>query len=272
MDVNLLTSKSSDTLGAAGNNIFFGRRELTQTYMIEYSSSNVVIAPVPKLGKAFPYEYATQYLTLLPYGNTKKHYSYQIEHVMSSIKMESLYNRYNEQTRMFYFATPEFYCNITLEWEPSMMASGLPGYRMAAFNGLNNYTLASIDNYVEMCGLIQCSASSDTICFLPPVFEDTAKVTIKSLHVTAASRMGINDIRIPITLKSDFTVWDPSYYEYENYIKVIDEQEYNIVEMHLKKPVSNLVAFGVYKLPEKINPANSYGLFDIILNTDMVFG
>lgn len=272
MNVNVLSAKNSDILGVAGNNIFFGRRESTQTYMVDYGFHTIVVAPVPKRNAPFPQNFADQFFTLSKYYNRKKHYTYLIEHTMTSMNMELVFDKFNDYEKTYRFITDDFYCNITMTWEPSKYTYGLPGYRMAAYAGLTNYSLSSTNNYAEMCGLIQCSSKITFMCIVPPLFDDSSRVTISSLKVIAATRVATTDVRIPITLNSDLTVLDPSNYYYRNFMKESGGQKYNIAEITLRKPVSNLVSFGIYKLPDKANPSASYSIMDTMFNADTVFG
>lgn len=274
MNVNVLSSKNSDLLGIAGNNIFYGRREFTQTYITDYGFSSIVIAPVPKHNVPFPRNFADQYVSLMKYSNRNIAISHLREHGLTSITMEPLisstydYDRY----RTFRYVNKDYFCNISVTWEPSIETFVLPNYRMAGFNGLTNYTLSSVNNYVEMCGLVLCSSLNTYMCILPPFFDDSNKVTITSMKVVAASRLAENDVRIPTTLSSDYSVLDPSYYEFSNVIKIVENEPYNIAEFNLRKPVSNLITFGIYKLPEKVNPSSGYNVLDALFNGDTILG
>ncbi|XP_065204010.1 uncharacterized protein LOC135834100 [Planococcus citri] len=272
MNVNILSSKNSDLLGIAGNNIYYGRREYSQTYVADYGFSAIVIAPVPKHNAPFPRNFADQYVSLMKYSNRAIPISHLREHALTSISMEPLINSNYERVRTFRYVNKEFFCNISITWEPSIDSFGFPGYRMAGFNGLTNYTLSSINNYVEMCGLILCSSLNTYMCLLPPFFDDSSKVTITSMRIVAASRLAVDDVRIPITLSSDYTVLNPSYYEFTNVIKIVENEKYNIAEITLKKPVSHLISFGIYKFPEKVNPTPNYNVVDAFFNGDTIFG
>lgn len=261
MDVNLLAASLPFNATSVSSNIFFGRNGDLSTYIMDYGFSKIIIGAVPKNGaKCIDADILD---TALPkysaYG--PKETVFATEAVLNSTTTKSLFNITPElhqnslkdlQKNNFHYSDTNFDCSISVVWKNNNVTVK-PNYKLLGYSGITSYTIASINNYVEMCGLIMCSKKQDKYCEIPPEFEDTSKITIISLNIVAISRKNTTVI-VPITLNDELMSINAAKFSFSSFTSNVNGHGLNIVEMNLKKPTDNLVTFSVLTLPEKSTP------------------
>lgn len=249
-----------------GSDIYFGRRLGTHTYAQPFRTSNIIIAPVPKHRHLTVPEYPQKFGPLKKYTpTTMKPSSFLIEHVNARMTTKPLITG-NNPSSTFIYKSATFECRINASWE---LLGFVPNYHFVAYSGLNNASIASINNYAEMCGISLCSRTSYSFCQQPPRFEDASKLTFVSINISTRSTI-LDEMRIPAAFDSNLVALDASYFEFSSDLRDHNGQTMNFVDMRLQFPKQNLQAFSVYKFGTKPTPMSYFSHYDNIMNLDMI--
>ncbi|XP_065204543.1 vanin-like protein 1 [Planococcus citri] len=261
-DVVVLTS----SIPSPGSNIHFGRRQGTRTYVRSFQTSNIIIAPVPKhLQQTIP-QYPEEYRSLPKYNPVQKikPSSFLKEHIQNKITSKRMIAG-NENSSSFSYTSSTFQCNVKVSWK--RLERFIPNYQFVAYSGLNNLSIASINNYNEMCGITLCSEISYSSCQLPPRFEDATGVILESVHISARSTV-LDSIRIPSVIDADLMPFDVAKFYFDSRAEEYSGKMMNVVDMRLEHPTTNLLTFGVYKFVSKSQPMDKFNIFDDQFNAD----
>ncbi|XP_065204544.1 vanin-like protein 1 [Planococcus citri] len=267
-DVFLLASTAPYPTNTFGTNIYFGRRTGTLTYYKPFQTSNIIVSPVPKDPAYSNLEYPNEYKSLQKYIPKKMKPSwFLLEHITNRMTTRKLVTNLNETSATFTYKSSTFECNITASWQQFIF---VPNYRFAAYSGLNNSTLASINFYTEMCGITLCSQASLTYCIEPPLFSEAWRLIFQSIHISARSTVLDSSIRIPAAFNADLAALEGSNFDFSSNLENDSGRMVNHVNMILKRPSVNLLTFGILKLDTRANPATNFNHFDVMTNVDVV--
>lgn len=258
LDVNVLVASLPISTSYAGTNIFFGRNEQLSTYMTEYRGSKIIIGVVPRNG-AKCIDVLVQENGLQKYSAYgSKERTFMTDYALNSTTTKSLFDSSNKQEQMglqknqFIYHNRNFKCTISVMWKNGNITEA-PNFQLLGYSGPDSYTIASVNNYVEMCGLVLCSSQVSGRCENPTQLDDAAKITFVSLNIVATSNANTS-VTIPTTLNSELLSFTSSEFSYSNFITEVHGKDVNVIEMNLKKPSSNLISFGIYTLPLRSKP------------------
>lgn len=239
-----------------GSGIFAGKSDPLKLIMEEHYDSKILISKVPKQLSS---------ITLPPLKsqinqNVKSNFNdsvFIVDDKLSyytnrSISQNITYNSDDLFMNKFNHTNENYTCTIEAVWTINSNKSTQSEYKFMSYAGNRNFSTASINNYVEACGLTLCHKSSNGSCLEPPFFYDAFSITMISLDIFAVST--VDAIVIPSTLDGSLHPLGVSHFMLSKSKARIGNHESIIVNMNLIKPVSNLITFGFYKLPEVSNP------------------
>lgn len=266
LDVVVLSSTIPFPENNPGTNIYFGRRLGTSTYVKPFQRSKIIVAPVPKNLLQQTPEYPDVYDSLPKYtpGNRRQSW-YLVEPIQDRMITEPIVV-VNKTNASFSYEDVTFQCNISVSWKHS---ESFINYQFVAYSGLNNYSVASINNHAEICGISLCSKNSVSSCQMPPSFNDASKLAFLSVNISTRSAFP-DAVRIPIASDSYLAALNGSNFDFDSRIEDSFGETWNHVDMKLEYPIANLMAFGVYKLPSKSHPIPNFNLVDFTLNEKKV--
>lgn len=238
-----------------GSGIFMGKSDPLRLIMEEHYDSKILISKVPKPvssanlpsleEKTHENEKSNFCDSMFIADEKLDYYTYQsisqnLTHKCNNLLMNS-FNHTNEN----------YTCTIRAVWQINSITNQSE-YKFLSYAGERNFSTASINNYVEVCGLTLCHKSPNGGCLEPPIFEDAFSITM--IHIDIFSVSTVDAIVIPSTLNSSLHPLSVKNFRFSKSKTRIGNHENIIVHMNLIEPVSNLITFGFYKLPEVSNP------------------
>lgn len=266
-DVVVLTSSGPYPTYTKGTNIYFGRRLGMRTFVKPFRTSNIIIAPVPKKRCQGTPEYPNEFRSLKEYIPNKIRQSwFLVDHIYDRMMTNPLITGH-ENSATFKYKRATFECVITASWESFGL---LPNYKFVAYSGPNNYSVSSMNNYIEICGIALCSSfSGHSSCQQPPRFEDASQLNFVSINISTSSTI-LDSIRIPAAADSNLVAIDATNFDFTSRTEDNFGEMVNHADMMLKRPNVNLLAFGIYKFPSKATPIINYNQYDNMINLDVI--
>lgn len=270
MDTFLLASSVPNPIYTLGSGIYFGRRQDTRTYVKNHQSSKIIISPVPKRRSVKPEPYPQTFSNLEEYTPGKSRQKiFLVEHILNSMTKEPISKYKTQSTATFSYINRTFECNISVTWKLIDESDNFPNYQLMAYSGPNNHSLAAINHYSEMCGLALCSNMPTVSCLLPPHFEDSSKVSILSLEISAVSYYR-HGVIIPTAYDSNLVTLNVKNFEFDTSVLENEDEFIYKVHMKLSNPSTNLVTFGIYRFIDKVSPIPVYTVADDLNNKDII--
>ncbi|XP_065204542.1 vanin-like protein 1 [Planococcus citri] len=266
LDVIVLSSSNPYPKYTIGTNVYFGRLQGTRTYIKPFRTSTIIISPVPINPHLTSPQYPDEYRSLQKYTpRNARPTSFLVEHVLNRMTTKPLI-MFKNNTSNFTYKKATFECNISASWK---QPGFIPNYQFIAYAGLNNYSVAAINNYVEICGLVLCSRTTYSSCLQPAYFEDALKMVFESVNVSTRST-SLDSVRIPTAFDSNLVALDGSNFHFSSHHEEYGGKIVNCVDMRLKHSRANLHTFGVYKFSSKSTPISYFNQFDNVMNLDMI--
>lgn len=276
MDVNLLAAGyNNPSMTGGGSGIYAGTKGPLVVIMPQNAGTKLLIATVPKKNvDSLPLDYFIELEEELFEKNSHKRNSL----ILSDDKTVSVFNdmkflqdlslqSFDIQplaesagatqihTNHLSYENESFCCNLEVTWQSEAKFSDFSSYKMVAYSGNRNFSLASV-NHIEACGLILCAENSISSCgIMPDLNLKNTDVKILSIKISAKS-FNVASIPVPSTLTSSLYPLDVADFTFNSSIVKENDKEYYSIEMHLVKPVTNLITFAVYKLPS--DPSNAH--------------
>lgn len=275
MDVNLLAAGyNNPSMTGGGSGIYAGTKGPLVVIMPQNAGTKLLIATVPKKNvDSSLLEYFIELEEELFEKNSHKRNSL----ILSDDKTVSVFNdmKFLQDLSLQSFdiqplvltAAPEihtnyltyendsFCCNLEVSWQSEAKFSDFSSYKMVAYSGNRNFSLASV-NHIEACGLILCAENSISSCgIMPDLNLKNSDVKILSIKISAKS-FNVSSIPVPSTLTSSLYPLDVEDFTFNSAIVKENDKEYYSIEMHLTRPVTDLITFAVYKLPSEPSSAH----------------
>ncbi len=225
--------------------------------MQEHYDTRILISDVPKRNTlTFPVTSNVEELSTL--GSTFNNSLFITDTSLDDFENRTLFENFTAMSNglsqsEFWSTNQDFACTVKAVWKQNQNLGNRSEFKFFSFSGLRNFTTASGQNYVEACGLTLRTKYENGTYKDIPNFEDASAVTILSVNIFATSRTTA-PIVIPSTLDNNLYPLNITYFTFDSFIENYQGNDLNIINMNLIKPVSNLVTFAFYKLPEKCNP------------------
>lgn len=147
-----------------------------------------------------------------------------------------------------------FHCTVTVSWQ-NENNNDTTEYNMFAYSGLRNFG-GFMDTHIETCGLtaykpidvVNNHFGGTVVYYNPP----KNLATIRSISIVARTP-DLGTLPIPITLNTHSYPLTNDFYTFTKRTTVFSKQKMLEVKMELTKPVTNLITFGIYKLPQTVS-------------------
>lgn len=277
MNTTLLLADMSTTFGGVGGSgIYIGRSDPLSVLMQEHNETRYLLSKVPiksHIAGIFDFNHSFQ-KKISASNNISAHLddSDQVEDITvnnfnhSKFLIDSTLNKFiiktlNEgisninilQSNNFTHKKENFTCHVNIVWF-SNSSTNLSNYKLVAYSGNRNFSNASINNYIEICGLMLCTVDKNNTCILPPDLTRKPDFYIISISIFVTSNV-TTSVVIPSTLDNYLHPLSVSHFTFDSYVQKIGDKLFRITIMNLIQPVPNLVTFATYSLPEESNPS-----------------
>lgn len=257
MNVPLLFADQPVKPGSiGGSGIYNGRSDPIKILIKEHLDTRILIANVPKPGARRPIQNAFDFNFdyFLPDKNFENS-AFIFDSAIPFYQSRSLAVSQLSSHDTFTHTDKNFTCSVQVSWTmQSNFHSFRSTYEFLSYSGLRTFSMASINNHVEACGLTLCNRYDNGAFRTPPHFQDSASVTITSINIFSISTTATMATVIPSTLDKNLHPLNVEYFTFNTRLVAFNGTERLAVNMNLIKPVSGLVTFGLYKLPEIIKP------------------
>lgn len=252
MDVNLLSSNYNNPAQyGGGSGIYAGRNGIKVAVMPQYTGSQLLISRVPKKNSAPEPQAETHVVPLIP---VPINHTNQLRLLCDS-SYSSFYSKPleclapNELTvNTFNYNEPKygFSCKIEVSFFNKDLNNNMPSYKMFGYAGERTFSGAKTC-YIEACGISAVRTDKETLtgCGRIPDLYDSG-VTIRSIRISVTSSE-TSTLAIPSTLNSNIIPLNVTDYNFTSHGRTI--------EMNLLNPMTDLITFAVYKLPQEIPKA-----------------
>lgn len=239
-----------------GSGIFAGMSDPLKFVMEEHYDSKILISKVPKQLSPIilpPLKNQINQNQILNFNDSAFIIDDKLSYYTNQSILQNLtHNSDDLFINKFNHTNENYTCIIQAVWIVNSNITAQSEYKFMSYAGKRNFSTASINNYIEACGLTLCRKSSNGSCLEPPFFDDALSITLTSLDIFAAST--VDAIVIPSTLDGSLYPLRVSHFTFSKTKARTGNHESIIVNMNLIKPITNLITFGFYKLPNVSNP------------------
>lgn len=158
-------------------------------------------------------------------------------------------------TASFEYEKDGFECTMTVSWR-NENNNDTTDYNMFAYSGIRSFG-GFMNAHIETCGLTAYRSGSATAAATAtvagtafvPLDPPKDPVIITAIAISARSP-DLGTLPIPSTLNSSSYPLTNDYYTFSKRTVTVGRRKMLEVNMELSKPVTNLVTFGIYKLPQ----------------------